>query len=328
MRFEKNNRFEGQCLKNLLLVYMEIMKVKNSIFFINFAPEIHCRNKDIMNIYYNDEPLLDQFADCISVCRGQGYDLAWYNNLLTLHNNSPVMIQGDMFYIPYHMYFKKMHGTHVFIISDYESTSKTVGVIDWYYPHYHIGRLSEEVLQTIRTSQNPKDNNPFSGEPIDAAYYNFDHTKLSGSPDELINMNLLKIREYFSCNSSDGSNLVKRMCERLFAQDILRLDIDVIVRTFSTIREGLHLLIVKWQLIPYFLQLANHTSFLHANHLQEITAKTAHEWKIFSNMLVKFEYAKNREFINSLLSKFSFIIGLEQQVYEELETVISRYSTP
>lgn len=154
--------------------------VRNILYLEGFEyPELLIKNTidlkrssttDSRNLFYpaiiNDKPIVSQIEYIISEWR---YSMDWALIESIIKNKEYVVLNTDVYYLPYSKYYKKEHGSHSIIISDVKQDKYKI--IDWYSPQFFVGWLNKEVLEEARNSQNQYDEmSVYSGYPINMAW--------------------------------------------------------------------------------------------------------------------------------------------------------------
>jgi hypothetical protein len=112
------------------------------------------------------------------------YTLGWDEIDAHLERNFPVMVNVDVYYLPYKRstYFHNSHGSHAILLIG--KAHNKYHILDWYHPDYYFGDISLCDLALARTSENEKGRmSVFTGKPINAAYQLLYMDRLPGQFD-------------------------------------------------------------------------------------------------------------------------------------------------
>lgn len=130
---------------------------------------------------------------------GSNFDEHFISNI----NSLPVIILVDVFHLPYRHEYQKYHASHAVFLVSHDIAEKTVTIIDWYSPYFYKGIISIEDFILARTSDNPKDINPFSGFAINNYWYKIEKKDFTSNVLEIILINIDEMKTS-SANEKKG----------------------------------------------------------------------------------------------------------------------------
>lgn len=200
---EKINRFQQYklpydnammyfCLKNCFHQYMCFLQMEEPLLKLRTGYELKIMYLKKENIFrtYRDEMLMP-FFDMELVDKGSGDDseVVFWENC----NDLPIIVLVDVYYLPHREEYHKYHASHAIFLENYNQKDNTVSITDWYHPYFYRGEMSKEEFLDARNSINPKDKNPFSGNPINNYWYQVNPENLKIDSVENILKNIKKI---------------------------------------------------------------------------------------------------------------------------------------
>ena len=163
-------KYQYMCERNLIRLILKGIGIEEPLLIMRCV--LYIQNKDFLNTGLFDTYFgRNMLNDNIPILGEIHKNLDW--DIIDLHLNRglPVLINADVFYLPYKIstYYQKAHATHSIALLSLENGYYRV--LDWYHPDYFDGFLERKELECARTSENPRERlSAFSGVPIDAAY--------------------------------------------------------------------------------------------------------------------------------------------------------------
>lgn len=166
LTFEYFDAFKHNCLKACAYNYLKLQKVISPMLYIDSAIRLYQLDEGKHFRLYNDPSnniLFPQYRYKTDHMWGR-YGEVWERNMKYLDKGTPIIVDVDVFYLPYRTEYNKRHGSHGILLLQYDNCS--VEIVDWSQPYFYHAWLDVEFLCNSRKSENPYSNNPFSGMSI------------------------------------------------------------------------------------------------------------------------------------------------------------------
>lgn len=187
------NEYQHFCHRNAIRNILYLLGVpeyelliKNTID-IQFASDIENRNFFYPAII-NTRPVLADIAYLLSDWK---YAKSWDEIIAVLTAGDFVLVNTDVYYLPYTEFYLKEHGSHVVIVLEHKKNEFLV--LDWYSPQFFVGWLTKKELELARKSENPyEENHAYSGYPISCAWQKFKVASIPRFSKEDLLFELLK----------------------------------------------------------------------------------------------------------------------------------------
>jgi len=165
--FKYHSDYRYLCLKNCIKQLLDFYNVSNSSLLINSAVEV-AAVFDLndygfgfvdSNIICPLQPEINKNA--LKFFSDSSPDKAWEANKTAI-KTKPIIVLTDIYHLKFRNEYLKQHGAHFIILFYYDELSNSVGVLDWYEPHFYKGEILLNDFLSARYSENNFSNNPFS----------------------------------------------------------------------------------------------------------------------------------------------------------------------
>lgn len=188
-QFKYYEQMHYLCMKSIFFQYLDLLGCENSLLYMKVGNEIKIQAKAQEIAIYKHFPLMPFYEmNRIRSGKGEKFDSIFEEN----RKEMPLVVLCDVFYLPYRKEYRKYHAVHAVILYDYHEEEQTVGVVDWYAPHFFRGNIPLGNYKMARMSQNPADANIFSGYAVENYWYKLENES-----------NLLSIHENYDRNVSE-----------------------------------------------------------------------------------------------------------------------------
>ena len=168
------NEYQHFCHRNAIRNILYLLGVPEYELLIKNTIDIQLvSDKENRNFFYpaviNTRPVLSDIAYLLSDWK---YTKSWDEIITVLTAGDFVLVNTDVYYLPYTKFYLKEHGSHVVILLEQKKSEFLV--LDWYSPQFFLGWLTKKELELARESENPyEENHAYSGYPISCAWQRF-----------------------------------------------------------------------------------------------------------------------------------------------------------
>lgn len=165
--FEYLQQFHYLCIQNCLYQLLSFFGYRNANQYMDCAFNI-CIYKDKITFLRQKmtDIVIPPIKNNIKIRTVISKNNAWSFNREILKNKEIFIAIVDVYYLYYRKEYEKIHGAHAVIVIGYDDNAHLVNIVDCYEPYFFNGNINLDDFLRARSSNNPKDNNPYSGWPI------------------------------------------------------------------------------------------------------------------------------------------------------------------
>lgn len=207
---------------------------------LDFQLRIAVKN---MQFLVEQKNVVEPFSDekiCIKK-KGETFSNSLIQCLDMLNRGNAIIAIVDTFFLPYRIEYQRNHAKHSVIIAGISNDN--IYLIDWYPPHYFKGAISLAEWKKAWESENPLDNNPFSGTPIHNEWFTIDFKLCEVEKDNLCKQNWYSMLESnATCKSINLLQKILKYNVVALEKEKLRLFHDALFLHYRSSIQALHFL--------------------------------------------------------------------------------------
>lgn len=210
MNYQYNRNYDTFCFQNCINYILIENGVRYNEFYINKSMSLIIeKNSDFELTYRLDKNCYDVLPEYSDNVRDYFSEFNTYEtfirNIASLSNDRSIIAGVDSFYLPYLPFYKKSHGLHSVIMTDYDREREEVHVVDWVEPWCYRGTVGLREFLMARSSANTYDEGMFSGIAVKNRWKEISHRQWSGELPDLITSGFaLSLKQYYfpECNDT------------------------------------------------------------------------------------------------------------------------------
>lgn len=323
-----DDSFEYFCFLNCYKNIMQYYQIAATDLYIDAAVEYRISettdsSAGIFSVGDPNSSLLDDYKGCVVIEDDsiESRKVIWEKNFELINKGIPLVVNVDVFFLPYTPYYLKKHSIHSLIMCGFSLDKRNIDIIDWYSPWFYKGQILFKDLEKARNSNNERDG-ILSGNPIRHRYSYIKTEGLNADEDELIKIILGKSeRNFYSLNAKEGYNALINVAGRL--DEYKSVDKEKQSNMLENLYEELYFVPARKRLWQWYLHKAYEWTERQSFKLlfDEISVNIK-KWKNVQNLIIKCSFRKDTTIYYKLLEVFLDVLENERMLYAQQHKVL------